>query len=121
GVTAVRTGKRRRRWLRVLLIGGAAGFVVLAGLFGIAWALTPIPDSTQKDATAQGSVIYYRDGKTVIARQGIDRTIVDLADVPEHVRAAVIAAENRSFYDDSGISIKGTARAVWSTVTGQQL
>jgi membrane peptidoglycan carboxypeptidase len=117
----VRTGKRRRRWLRVLLIGGAAGFVVLAGLFGIAWALTPIPDSTQKDATAQGSVIYYRDGKTVIARQGIDRTIVDLADVPEHVRAAVIAAENRSFYDDSGISIKGTARAVWSTVTGQQL
>ncbi|MFG1947913.1 transglycosylase domain-containing protein [Nonomuraea sp. NPDC048826] len=112
---------RKRRVLRVLLIWGAAGFGVLAALFGIAWALTPIPDSTQKDATAQGSVIYYRDGKTVIARQGIDRRNVELAKVPRHVRDAVIAAENRSFYEDSGVSVKGTARALWSTVTGQQL
>ncbi|MGI5273519.1 transglycosylase domain-containing protein [Nonomuraea sp. CA-218870] len=112
---------RKRRLLRFLLIGGAAGFVVLAALFGIAWAMTPIPDSTQKDATAQGSVIYYRDGKTVIARQGVDRRNVELAKVPAHVREAVIAAENRSFYDDSGVSVKGTARALWSTVTGNQI
>ncbi|MEV4106903.1 transglycosylase domain-containing protein [Nonomuraea sp. NPDC049695] len=83
--------------------------------------MTPIPDSTQKEATAQGSVIYYRDGKSVIARQGIDRKNVELAKVPEHVRDAVIAAENRSFYEDGGVSVKGTARAVWSTVSGQQL
>ncbi|SEK39233.1 transglycosylase domain-containing protein [Nonomuraea pusilla] len=98
-----------------------AGILVLVGLFGIAWAMTPIPDSTQKEATAQGSVIYYRDGKTVLARKGIDRKIVPLAKVPEHVREAVIAAENRSFYEDAGVSIKGTTRALWSTVTGQQL
>ncbi|MGP3931452.1 transglycosylase domain-containing protein [Nonomuraea sp. KM88] len=83
--------------------------------------MTPIPDSTQKQATAQGSVIYYRDGKTVLARQGVDRKKVELAQVPRHVRAAVIAAENRSFYEDAGVSVKGTARAVWSTITGQQL
>ncbi|WP_433434579.1 transglycosylase domain-containing protein [Nonomuraea sp. CA-141351] len=83
--------------------------------------MTPIPDSTQKQATAQGSVIYYRDGKTVLARQGIDRKNVELAKVPQHVRDAVIAAENRSFYEDGGVSVKGTARAVWSTVSGQQL
>ncbi|MEO3888046.1 transglycosylase domain-containing protein [Nonomuraea sp. B5E05] len=83
--------------------------------------MTPIPDSTQKQATAQGSVIYYRDGKTVLARQGVDRKKVELAQVPRHVRAAVIAAENRSFYEDAGVSVKGTARAVWSTMTGQQL
>ncbi|MER6946355.1 transglycosylase domain-containing protein [Nonomuraea sp. NPDC000554] len=83
--------------------------------------MTPIPDSTQKEATAQGSVIYYRDGKTVLARQGINRKNVPLAKVPQHVRDAVIAAENRSFYEDSGVSVKGTARAVWSTLTGQQL
>ncbi|WP_219471886.1 transglycosylase domain-containing protein [Nonomuraea rhizosphaerae] len=83
--------------------------------------MTPIPDSTQKDATAQGSVIYYRDGKSVIARKGIDRKIVPLSKVPQPVRDAVIAAENRSFYEDGGVSLKGTARAVWSTVSGQQL
>ncbi|TMR97649.1 carboxypeptidase [Nonomuraea basaltis] len=66
-------------------------------------------------------MIYYRDGKSVLARQGIDRKLVKLATVPEHVRQAVIAAENRSFYEDAGVSAKGTARAVWSTVTGAQL
>ncbi|MGW3345023.1 transglycosylase domain-containing protein [Nonomuraea rubra] len=83
--------------------------------------MTPIPDTTQKQATAQGSVIYYRDGKSVLARQGIDRRNVELARVPKHVRDAVIAAENRSFYEDAGVSLKGTGRAVWSTLTGQQL
>ncbi|TMR27421.1 carboxypeptidase [Nonomuraea zeae] len=66
-------------------------------------------------------MIYYRDGKTVLARQGVDRKNVELTKVPEHVRDAVIAAENRSFYEDGGVSLKGTARAVWSTVSGQQL
>ncbi|WP_250574857.1 transglycosylase domain-containing protein [Nonomuraea sediminis] len=112
---------RKRRILRYLLITVGAGILVLVGLFAVAWAMTPIPDSTQKQATAQGSVIYYRDGKSVLARQGVDRRNVKLADVPKHVRDAVIAAENRSFYDDGGVSLKGTARAVWSTVTGQQL
>lgn len=113
--------RKRRRILRVLLVSIGTGIVVLAGLFAIAWALTPIPDTTQKQATAQGSVIYYRDGKSVLARQGIDRRNVELARVPKHVRDAVIAAENRSFYEDAGVSLKGTGRAVWSTLTGQQL
>jgi membrane peptidoglycan carboxypeptidase len=112
---------RKRRILRRLLIVFGGGILVAIGLFAIAWAMTPIPDSTQKDATAQGSVIYYRDGKTVLAKQGIDRKVVPLAKVPQHVRDAVIAAENRSFYEDGGVSMKGTARALWSTVSGQQL
>ncbi|SDH22151.1 Membrane carboxypeptidase (penicillin-binding protein) [Sinosporangium album] len=95
--------------------------MLAAGAFAVAWALTPIPDSTQPEATAQASVIYYRDGKTVLAKQGVNRKRVELAKVPKHLRDAVIAVENRSFYRDSGVSISGTARAVWSTVTGQQL
>ncbi|WP_431895694.1 transglycosylase domain-containing protein [Nonomuraea sp. bgisy101] len=104
-----------------MAIAFGAGILAMVGLFGIAWAMTPIPDSTQKEATAQGSVIYYRDGKSVLAKQGVNRKNVKLGQVPAHVRDAVIAAENRSFYSDGGVSLKGTARAVWSTVTGQQL
>lgn len=112
---------RKRRILRFVLMGFGASVLVLIGLFGIAWAMTPIPDSTQKQATAQGSVIYYRDGKSVLARQGVNRKTVELKRVPVPVRDAVIAAENRSFYQDSGVSFKGTMRALWSTVSGQQL
>ncbi|WP_310742150.1 transglycosylase domain-containing protein [Microbispora sp. H13382] len=113
--------RRRRRLPRVLLVSlatGIAGFVVF---LAVVWALTPIPDSTQELATAQGSVIYYRDGKTVLATEGVNRKNVPLTQVPQVVRSAVIAAENRTFYQDQGVSLPGTARAVWSTITGRQL
>lgn len=112
---------RKRRILRYVLITLGAGIIAAIGLFAVAWAMTPIPDSTQKQATAEGSVIYYRDGKSVLAKQGVNRKNVELAKVPKAVRDAVIAAENRSFYEDSGVSFKGTMRALWSTVSGQQL
>nr|WP_246497657.1 transglycosylase domain-containing protein [Sphaerisporangium rubeum] len=101
----------------------AFAFVLVAagGALAVAWILTPIPDTTQKLATAQGSTVYYRDGKTVLARQGVNRKNVPLDTVPEHVRNAVIAVENRTFYQDQGVSLQGTVRAMWSTVTGSQL
>ncbi|WP_235558202.1 transglycosylase domain-containing protein [Sphaerimonospora mesophila] len=113
--------RRRRRRLRALLVMMISGFVVLAVAFGVIWLLTPIPDSTKKDATAEGSVIYYRNGKNILAKQGVNRENVPLAQVPKPVREAVIAAENRTFYRDKGVSVSGTARAVWSTLTGRQL
>lgn len=113
--------RRRRRRLRALLITMISGLVVLVATFGVVWLLTPIPDSTQKDATAEGSVIYYRNGKNILAKQGVNRENVPLSQVPEPVREAVIAAENRTFYRDKGVSISGTARAVWFTLTGRQL
>ncbi|GAA0407656.1 carboxypeptidase [Acrocarpospora corrugata] len=113
--------KPRRRLLRRVLVVSGAGVVGLIGMFGVVWAMTPIPDTTQALATAQGSMIYYRDGKTVLATQGVNRKNVPLGKVPAAVRDAVIAAENRTFYQDTGVSLSGTARAMWSTVTGQQL
>ncbi|MFF5206678.1 transglycosylase domain-containing protein [Streptosporangium sp. NPDC000396] len=114
-------GKPRRKLLRITLIVFGIAVISVIGILGVAWAMTPIPDSTQPRATAQGSVIYYRDGKTVLAKQGVNRKSVALAQVPEGVKNAVIAAENRSFYEDKGVSLKGTFRAMWSTITGQQL
>ncbi|WP_433245494.1 transglycosylase domain-containing protein [Streptosporangium sp. CA-135522] len=114
-------GRSRRRLLRVTLIVFGVSVVSVACLLGVVWLMTPIPDSTQPQATAQGSVIYYRDGKTVLGKQGVNRRSVALSRIPESVKDAVIAAENRSFYEDKGVSLKGTFRAMWSTVTGQQL
>lgn len=111
----------RRRLLRIVLIVFGVLVVSAVGALAAVWAMTPIPDTTQPRATAQGSVIYYRDGRTVLARQGVNRKNVSLEQIPRDVRNAVIAAENRSFYEDKGVSVKGTFRAMWSTLTGQQL
>ncbi|GAA3094673.1 transglycosylase domain-containing protein [Streptosporangium carneum] len=121
GLRGGQKARPRRRLLRIALVVFGVLTLSAVGALAVAWAMTPIPDSTQPRATAQGSVIYYRDGKTVLARQGVNRKSVSLDQVPQHVRNAVIAAENRSFYEDKGVSVTGTFRAMWSTITGQQL
>ncbi|GIH98030.1 transglycosylase domain-containing protein [Planobispora takensis] len=102
-----------------------ASFVVLAaGVFGmvaVAYANTPVPEDTQDTVDDRGSIIYYGDGKTVLARLGVKRTPVTIDKIPKHVQDAVIAAENRSFREDGGVDFSGMARSVWSTVSGAQV
>ncbi|MGW7481419.1 transglycosylase domain-containing protein [Nonomuraea muscovyensis] len=103
-----------------------AGFVVFsAGIFGmiaVAYANMPVPteDQTQDSVDDQGSVIYY-DDKKVLAKLGVKRTPVKYEQIPKHVQDAVVAAENGSFWEDSGISFPGMVRSVFSTVSGTQV
>src|SRR3712207_1421823 len=54
-----------------------------------------------------------------MARLGDEnRTNVPLEKISEPARNAVLAAENRSFYTDPGISFTGIVRAAWNNVTG---
>src|SRR3712207_228366 len=54
-----------------------------------------------------------------MARLGDEnRTNVGLDQIAEPARNAVLAAENRSFYSDPGISFTGIIRATWNNLTG---
>lgn len=87
-----------------------AGFTTLYLVIDI-----PRPNAQVK---AQSNVYLFDDG-TRLARTGeVNRESVPLDRVPEDVRRAFVAAENKDFYSDSGISLSGTARGVFSTVTG---
>ncbi|WP_461003818.1 transglycosylase domain-containing protein [Streptomonospora sediminis] len=111
-------------WWRItratLLTFGILAVLGLGG-FGIAYATIPVPDVAKEDAVNQGSTFYYADGKTQFAERGVDREPVDYKEIPEQVQEAVISAEDRGYWTSPGVSITGTARAVWVTVTGEQV
>ncbi|HEY0402941.1 MAG TPA: transglycosylase domain-containing protein [Blastococcus sp.] len=96
-----------------------AGLLVLLGVFvGVVYASTDVP-SPDSITTAQTTRVYYSDGTTEMARLGDEnRTNVPLAQISDPARKAVLAAENRSFYTDPGISFTGIVRAAWNNVTG---
>ena len=76
----------------------------------------PLPNDPN---VPQASVLYYNDGRTVLARLGIsNRTDVPLTDVPKPVREAILAAEDRDFYHHFGLSLRGVARAGWADMFG---
>ncbi len=106
-------------WLTGL---GLLAILLVVGVFAWAYARTDVPQPNDF-AEAQSSILYYADGETELARftGGYDRESVPLSEVPEHVRDAMLAAEDRSFYENEGVSITGTARGAWRTLTGDGL
>ncbi len=108
----------KRRWLRRTLWSVLALGVLAVLFIGVAYATIRIPKPNEV-ATAQASVVYYADGTTEMQRiSQINRESVKIADLPKHVGDAMLAAENRGFYSESGISPRGMARAVWVAIKG---
>ena len=69
----------------------------------------------------QASVLYYRDGRTILARVGItDHSDVPLSTVPPAVRRVILAAEDRDFYSHAGVSVRGILRAVVADLGGDR-
>ncbi|MCE1179103.1 MAG: penicillin-binding protein [Micrococcales bacterium] len=101
-------------------IGAALLGLFLLGLaaIGVAFATVEIPKPNDV-AVAQTSIIYYSDGKTEMDRiSDVNRENVALSRVPLHVQRAMISAEDRSFYENNGISPKGIMRSVVVGIRG---
>lgn len=94
---------------------------IILGILTVAWmyVTTDIPQP-DKIAMADKTKVYYADGKTEIgsfAEQ--NREIINCSVLKPYVGNAIIASENRSFYKDSGIDLKGIGRAIIHNVTSK--
>ncbi|MDQ6937454.1 MAG: penicillin-binding protein, partial [Actinomycetota bacterium] len=111
---------RRRVWRRVgiaftwFLALFATGLLVLTIAF---YQLSKVPRPTDLRID-QVATITYSDGSELAKIGDTNRSVVPLARVPEHVRWAVLAAEDRGFYTEGGVSIRGTARAALNNLKG---
>jgi membrane peptidoglycan carboxypeptidase len=114
---ALRARLSRVRWRRLVLVGGGGGLLLLLGLFGIAYAATDVPP-VKADASAQATVLLYADGGEIGRVGQQNRVVVPLSEVPDHVQKAVLAAEDRGFYTEPGISPKGILRALFTNIRG---
>ncbi|CAM5319426.1 MULTISPECIES: transglycosylase domain-containing protein [Streptomyces] len=104
-------------WKKIL---GTFFGVCLLGILGFI-GLYLYVDIPQGNAAAQqqSNVYKFSDG-TILARKGeVNREIVDLSKVPRKVQLTFVAAENKSFYHDSGVDLRGTARGLINTVSGK--
>jgi penicillin-binding protein 1A len=94
-------------WLAIPAIAICAGTVI--GLV-YAFARVPLPDEVP---TAQTIVFLDQTGKseigTLTAQE--NRRVVPIKKIKEHTRQAVLAAEDRDFYEHGAISWRGLARA----------
>jgi membrane peptidoglycan carboxypeptidase len=115
--------RRRQRQRRRRLIVLTSVLAVLSGLGMVVGSLffesVQMPESLD-DELAQSSVVYFADGETAMGTLGTEKRVnVDIeSDVPEHVIWALLAAEDRNFYEHDGVDFFGVLRALWNNVSG---
>ncbi|MFF4487213.1 transglycosylase domain-containing protein [Streptomyces sp. NPDC001544] len=113
-------GRIRRLFTWKKILGTVFGLCLLGiGGFTALYLSVDIPKSANKLAQGESNVYKYSDGK-ILARDGtINRESVDLSKVPRKVQLTFVAAENKSFYHDNGVDLRGTARGLINTLSGK--
>lgn len=104
------------------MLAVVALLVIVPGVgFAVAYTSVDVPRPSDMK-NDQVATIYAADGSTVLSTvvppEG-NRTEVDIEDVPEHVRNAVLSAEDRNFYSNPGFSVSGFVRAARDNVMGK--
>jgi penicillin-binding protein 1A len=103
------------RWPVTVVGFGAAGVLVAA----IWLASLPLP---QIAPAAQSSKVLAADGQVIATLHGEEnRTLVPLTQISPHLQAAVIAAEDRTFFDHRGFSVRGMIRAAKANWDGGRI
>ncbi|MFE7751932.1 transglycosylase domain-containing protein [Streptomyces sp. NPDC057428] len=117
---AAKSGGIRRLFTWRKMLGTFFGLCLLVmGGFAALYFYVDVPPANAA-AQEQSNIYKYSDG-SILARtgSGANREIVDLAVVPKKVQHAFVAAENKSFYRDQGVDLKGTTRGVLNTLSGK--
>lgn len=108
-------------FMRVAGIGILVGFLLLVGLF--AYFRKDLPDL--RDISGNnlgGSIRYYdRTGEILLWEDfdAVKRVPVPGDQISEEMKNAVIAVEDRDFFEHRGFDVRGIARAAYTNVTGR--
>ena len=105
-----------RLWVRKASIGAALGVPLLL-LIPIGYAIyclstlpvqggIPVPNQ-------RALIIQSDDGQSIATRGNYLGTKLDVGDMPKSLGEAVVAIEDRRFYQHHGIDLRGTLRAIW--------
>ncbi|MFZ4761566.1 MAG: transglycosylase domain-containing protein [Alphaproteobacteria bacterium] len=99
------------KWMAV-----AAIWCGLCGMLILAWYAHDLPDiSAASAARLRPTIDILADDKTVVGRYGdVYGQTVTATTLPPHVVQAVIATEDRRFFNHFGIDIIGLGRALWT-------
>ena len=116
-----RAPRKRRRIRKLRLLALLFGLLVLSSVaftLGLVQAVAgeiPALDPSNQRGDVD-TYIYASDGRSVLAvlRGSESRVLVpSIDDISPIMRQAIVSVEDRRFYENSGVDLRGIVRAVW--------
>src|SRR5207244_6665370 len=123
------SGSNRRRRIRKLRLSALLLILFLLGVtaftFGLITAVAgqiPNCDPSRVPREVDGH-IYANDGHTILAtlRGSESRILVGTADIAPSMQQAIVAVEDKRFYEHRGVDLRGIGRAVWDDITSEKV
>ncbi len=113
---------KKLRLLAILL--PLAILAIVSTVFGMMMAVaSDLPDleNRKEYQDARNSVLEDSQGKVLgVLTNNQSRVLVDYGDISPYMRNAIIAIEDRRFYENSGVDVRGIGRALVQDVLSRQ-
>jgi penicillin-binding protein 1A len=119
--------RRRVRKLRALVLFLVVGLLSLVAftygfVTAVASELPKIDPANQAQELAKNSYIYAGDGTRLATLRGEEnRVVVGSEDIAPVMKQAIVAVEDRRFWEHRGVDIRGIGRALWADISQKQL
>lgn len=105
--------RRLRRWL---IYGVLALGLIWAGLFLFLAPALPDTRDLRQMRKSPGITVVAADGSILLRRGAFNGVFLPLSALPPHMAQAVIATEDRRFYQHFGMDVVGFGRALWANI-----
>ena len=103
---------RSSKFVRALAVWSAALALIVGCLLYVV-ATIPIDGGLRADATPSALTIQSERGETFATRGVFKGERLSSADLSPHLAKAIVAIEDRRFFEHMGIDLRGTIRAAW--------
>ncbi|TMG28773.1 MAG: hypothetical protein E6H95_06060 [Chloroflexi bacterium] len=106
-------------WAKKAWISAAVGALLIATTLYVLWAIKDLPDPSQNVLAAGDVMVLDRNGKLIEdwSPAGHYHVTLQLKEMGPYAPKAVLAAEDRNFYNHGAIDPMSTARAAWVDIT----
>jgi len=113
------------------IVRGIAAFVIVAVIAPVVCAAValgtliclPLPatlPTPKATLDSQSTHVYDVAGNEIAVFKQFDTSIpIQQADIPQVLKDAVVAVEDRNFYEHGGVDVRGTLRALWRDINNQ--
>ena len=108
-------------WAKKAWIAAAVGAIFLATTLYVLWAIKDLPDPSQNVLAAGDVIVLDRNGKLIEdwSPAGHYHVTLTLEQMGPQAPKAVLAAEDRNFYNHGALDPASIARAAWVDVTSR--
>src|SRR5438132_10788969 len=108
-------------WAKRAWIAALVGVFLIASTLYVLWAIKDLPDPSQNVLAAGDVMVLDRNGKLIEdwSPAGHYHVTLTLKEMGSYAQKAVLAAEDRNFYNHGAIDPLSIARAAWVDVTSR--